>query len=368
MVTSPFTAVYGARDAERGDDGGMPPTVTSFEQEYEAVTRSALALDRTHRGRIRISGKDRESFLHNMLSNDVRALALRAGMPAVFLTNKGKLVADLLLFKLEDAMIAELESERVAPFHRALDRYIISENVKLEDLPGKDASFSLEGPDASSILSDVRGRPEGELDELAHLACAEGEILGVPARITAHRRELTPRYDVVAPFERAAEILEAVLDRGAVLGGELVAEARRVEAGRPRFAVDMDESHLPLEAGLDEAINFQKGCYIGQEYVVRLAHRGHLNRKLVGVRLAGTTPVDRGSLVHWQGAEVGAVTSSTSSPALGCALALAYIKRDAFEPGTRVMVSSGVEGVVSPLPFRREDAEAEAEAGDSHSH
>jgi folate-binding protein YgfZ len=329
----------------------MPDAVTSFSEEYEAAEVSALALDRTHRGRIRISGNDRETFLHNMLSNDVRSLPVRAGLPAVFLTNKGKLVSDLLLFKLEDAMIAEAEAERVTPLLHALDRYVVSEDVALEDLLAKEASFSLEGPEASTILSGLGHGPRAELDALPHLGSAPGELLGAPVRITAHRREVSARYDVSVPFERAAEVLDAVLDRGARLGGELVAEARRIEAGRPRFGIDMDESHLPLEAGLDDSINFQKGCYIGQEYVVRLAHRGHLNRKLVGIRLGGTSPARPGSLVQWQGTEAGWVTSSSLSPALHCALALAYLKRDAFEPGSRVVVGGGLEGEVAELPF-----------------
>ncbi len=351
MIGSPFEPVYRRQGAGPGEDGRMPEAVTSFEKEYEAATRGALALDRMHLGRIRVSGRDRESFLHNMLSNDVRALPLSAGMPAVFLTNKGKLVADLLAFKSEGDIIAELERERVEPFRRALDRYIISEDVVLEDLEGKDASFSVEGPEAGSILGRLLDRPESELSRLPHLGFTGGEISSAPVRITAHRRELTPRYDVTLPFERAPEILDAVLDGGARLGGELVAETRRIEAGRPRFGIDMDESNLPLEAGLDEAVSFQKGCYIGQEYVVRLAHRGHLNRKLVGIRVAGMTAPLPASAVQWQGAEVGAVTSAASSPGFGCALALAYLKREAFEPGTRVRLSGDVDGEVSALPF-----------------
>jgi folate-binding protein YgfZ len=353
MASSPFEPLYRR-------PGAVAVAVAGFEAEYRAACESALALDRTHRGRIRVSGRDRETFLHNMLSNDVRTLSPWAGIPAVFLTSKGKLVTDLLLFKLEDSMVAELERERVEPFRRALDRYVVSEDVALEDLAGKAASFSLEGPEASSILGGLLRRPRAELDGLPHLHVTRGEIFGAPLTVTAQRRELTPRYDVSAPFERAAGILEGVLEGGARLGGELVAEARRVEAGRPRFGIDMDESHFPLEAGLDEAINFQKGCYIGQEYVVRLAHRGHLNRKLVGIRVAGMTPPAAGSPVWWQGNEVGAVTSSAPSPAFGCALALAYVKREAFEPGTRVTVSGGVEAEVSPLPFPRERSSLQA--------
>jgi folate-binding protein YgfZ len=114
----------------------------------------------------------------------------------------------------------------------------------------------------------------------------------------------------------------------------------------------MDESHLPLEAGLEEAVSFQKGCYIGQEYVVRLAHRGHVNRKLSGLRLAGVEAPAPGTPVLRGAEDAGAVTSSAFSPAFGCPLALAYLKRGHLEPGTEVSVG-GVKAIASPLPFAR---------------
>jgi folate-binding protein YgfZ len=137
---------------------------------------------------------------------------------------------------------------------------------------------------------------------------------------------------------------------GAVRGGELVRETRRIEASRPLFGVDMDESHFPLEASLDEAVSFQKGCYIGQEYVARLAHRGHLNRKLSGMSLAGPEAPSRGSAVLRDGEEVGLVTSAAFSPAMSRTLAFAYLKRGHWEPGTELTVGTKA-AVVSSLPF-----------------
>jgi folate-binding protein YgfZ len=322
----------------------------AFEQEYRAAMEGALALDRSHLATIAARGKDRESFLQNMLSNDVRSLAPFAGIPAAFLTNKGKLVSDLLVFRCDDAFLLQMERERAEPFRKALDRYIISEDVVLESLAETEAAFSLEGPEASGILAELAGIPPAELDEIAHLHFRFLPLAGTEARVTAQRRELTPRFDVSASPGAAKILLERVLERGAVLGGEDVREARRIEASRPRFGIDMDESHLPLEAGLDEAIGFQKGCYIGQEYVVRLAHRGHVNRKLSGLKIAGKAPPARGTPVIRGTEEAGEVTSSAFSPAFGCALALAYLKRGHWEPETEVTVA-GAFATVSPLPF-----------------
>lgn len=312
----------------------------------------ALALDRSHLATVAARGKDRESFLQNMLTNDVRSLAPGTGIPAAFLTNKGKLVSDLLVFKSDDSFYLRMERERAEPFRKALDRYIISEEVQLESLAEKETTFSLEGPKASGILSELAGISSSALDELAHLQFRFLELAGGRARVEAQRRELTPRFDVSASPEASKLLLAEVLERGALLGGEDVRETRRIEASRPRFGRDMDESHLPLEAGLDEAISFQKGCYIGQEYVVRLAHRGHVNRKLAGLKLSGNEPPAPGSPVIEGSEEAGAVTSSAFSPTFGCALALAYLKRGHWEPGTEVTVA-GATATVSSLPFSR---------------
>jgi folate-binding protein YgfZ len=325
---------------------------SSFEESYRAAMSGALALDRAHLATVAARGKDRESFLQNMLSNDVRSLAPFAGIAAAFLTNKGKLVSDLLVFRCEDAFLLQMERERAEPFRKALDRYIISEDVVLESLAETESTFSLEGPKASGILAELAEIPPAGLDELAHLHFRLLALAGTKARVVARRRELTPRFDVSADPETAKRLLERVLERGALLGGENVREARRIEASNPRFGIDMNESHLPLEAGLDEAISFQKGCYIGQEYVVRLAHRGHVNRKLSGLKLSGNEPPAPGSLVMRGGEEAGMVTSSAFSPAFGCALAFAYLTRGHWEPGTELRVA-GVTATVSSLPFTR---------------
>jgi folate-binding protein YgfZ len=320
----------------------------TFEEEYRAAMEGAVALDRGHLATVAVRGKDRETFLQNMLTNDVRSIATGSGIPAAFLTVKGKLVSDLLVFKADDSYLLQMERERVDAFRKTLDRYIISEDVALESLADQEATFSVEGPEAARIVSAIAGFPEAELKELTEL----GFRSGATARVGARTRELTPRFDVTTSTEDAKRLLESALGAGAVLGGERLRETRRIEASRPRFGIDFDESHLPLEAGLDEAISFQKGCYIGQEYVVRLAHRGHLNRKLSGLELEGSEAPASGAPVQRGGEDAGAVTSAAFSPSFGRVLAFAYLKRGSWEPRTDVTVS-GRSARVSPLPFSR---------------
>jgi tRNA-modifying protein YgfZ len=320
----------------------------TIEQEYRAAMEGAVALDRPHLATIAVRGKDRESFLQNMLTNDVRSPAPGTGIPAAFLTVKGKLVSDLLVFKAEDSFFLEMERVRAEPFRKALDRYIISEDVSLESLAEKEATFSVEGPRAGGIVAEITGLPAAELEGLADLQFRST----ADARVAARRRELTPRFDVTASPDATKALLERALEKGAILGSEPLRETRRIEASRPRFGVDMDDSHLPLEAGLDDAISFQKGCYIGQEYVVRLAHRGHLNRKLSGLKLSGSEPPPAGAPVTRGSEDAGAVTSSAFSPSFGCVLAFAYLKRGHWEPGMEVSVG-GASARVSSLPFSR---------------
>jgi folate-binding protein YgfZ len=349
---NPFEPVYQRRGAPADrDPSGIPPFVEGFAEEYRAGMEGALAIDRSNRGAVRVTGRDRESFLQNMLSNDVRSIPPGGGVTAAFLNNKGKLVSDLLVLKEEDFFLLELERSRVEPFTRSLGRYVISEDVVLESLVGRDVSFSIVGPRVSTILATLAETSAAQLDAMPHLHHFRFEVAGAPTRLTAHRRERSVRFDVGSSVEHAAALLAAVLDGGALLGGTLVSEARRIEAGIPRFGADMDESHFPQEAALDDAISFQKGCYIGQEYVVRLAHRGHLNRKLVGLLVPTGPKPPPGSKVLRGEEEVGVVTSSAESPAFGGALALAHLKREVFEPGTAVLLEGGVEAIVSALPF-----------------
>jgi aminomethyltransferase len=169
---------------------------------------------------------------------------------------------------------------------------------------------------------------------------------------------------MLIPTEPAVTIVERMVSEGAGVGmrlaGYRVLETRRIEAGIPLLGVDMDESHMLLETGLDDAVSFNKGCYIGHEYVARLAHRGHLNRKLVGLKLIGDALPSPGDDIMGDGRYVGQVTSATYSPRLGIPIAMGYVHRDFFEPGTEVAIRIGdsvAPARVANLPFlsRNED-------------
>jgi folate-binding protein YgfZ len=271
------------------------------------------------------------------------------------LSQKGKLIADMIVYRREDSILLEMEPERVSRFVETVSRYIVSEDVELEDVSSRDVLISVEGPRASDFLSSLLEQP---LPGLAPFHFMQNVVDDVPIRLSAVRHGPLPGFDLAVPTDRGVALVERIISTGESVGirlaGSRALETRRIEAGIPRFGVDMDESHLLLETGMDDAVSFNKGCFIGQEYVARLAHRGHLNRKLVGMRLEGERVPSPGDDILGDGRYVGQVTSATHSPTLGLPIAMGYVHRDFFEPGTGVSIRIGdivTPARISNLPF-----------------
>jgi aminomethyltransferase len=236
-----------------------------------------------------------------------------------------------------------------------LSRYIVSEDVQLDDVSGHEVQISLEGPRASELLSMLPSRP---LPEMAPYTFIQTTIDDVPVRLSAVRHGPGPGFDLAVPAADAVALVEQTLSVGEAVGLRLAGfrsvDTRRIEAGMPRYGIDMDESHLLLETNQDDRVSFDKGCYIGQEYVARLVHRGHLNRKLVGMKLEGMNVPSPGNEVIGDGRQVGQVTSAAYSPAIGSPISLGYVHRDFFEPGTEVSIRHEGENTparVASLPF-----------------
>jgi folate-binding protein YgfZ len=350
----PYFVSVGARFVTRGN-WEVPESFSGWEDEYRAANEAVIVSDRSYCGRIRVRGRHRIDFLQNMLSNDIRTLSTGTGLRAALLSQKGKLITDVIVYRREDSILLELEPERVDRLVETLSRYIVSEDVALEDVSDGDVLVSVEGPWASDFLRTLLDQP---MPELAPYHFMQNVIHDVPVRLSAHRHGPGPGFDMVFPKAHAVALVQRITSAGESFGirlaGYRALEIRRIEAGIPRFGVDMDESHLLLETGMDDAVSFNKGCYIGQEYVARLTHRGHLNRKLVGLRLAGQLVPSPGDDIIGGGRYVGQVTSAAYSPTLGLPIALGYVHRDFFEPGMEVSIRIGER--VSParvahLPF-----------------
>ena len=338
----------------------MIPAVPAADA-YEAARHRAAFIDRSDRARIVVSGADRASFLQGLLTNDVVALKAGDGCYTAYLTAQGRMIADLYVYELGDVMLLTLERDVKDAVLTRLDQVIFSEDVQLGDVTDTFAQVAIVGPDAASMLAPLlAGLPGTSADALSALG-EHGNLRatwnGEPAIVTRIADGGEPGYDVFVDRGKADAFTAAVAGAGAAPLDEQTAEAIRIEAGVPRFHRDMDEETIPLEAGIEgRAINMNKGCYVGQEVIIRVLHRGHgrVARKLVGLTIDGDAVPARAAVVKSGDKdgdkEIGAITSAVRSDALNHPIALAYLQRDFIEPGTTVFVG-GAHASVTPLPF-----------------
>ncbi len=320
---------------------------------YEAArTRAALA-DRSDRGRVVVTGADRRSYLHGLLTNDIAALAPGQGCYAAYLTAQGRMIADLHVYELGDSILLSMPGAVKDAVLARLDQFIFSEDVQLGDVTDTFSQLAVIGPRASAIVAGALDASPGDVDRLPANGCARFLFRGQPVIVTRIDDAGEEGFEVYAGREQRADLATVLEAGGAEPIPPAIAEALRIEGGVPLFGRDMDEETIPLEAAIeDRAISFTKGCYVGQEVIIRVLHRGHgrVARKLVGLRVEGSTPPVPGAPIAAAGREVGQVTSSAWSPALG-AIALGYVQRDFVEPGTTVSVG-GAPAVVTGRPIR----------------
>jgi folate-binding protein YgfZ len=302
------------------------------------LTDTASLVDRAGRGRLALTGPDAKTFLQGQLTNDVEALAPGQGCYAAFLTHKGKMLGDLRVLDFGDELLLSCERVALQPLFNMIRRYKLGSDVEVHKRTLEMGELSLVGPDARRIAG------AGELGPDEHDS-VRAEIGGHPVVLVA----TDVGVDVFCDAERTEGVRGALLAAGAGEASEADAEILRVETGRPRYGLDLDENVIPQEAGLNErAVSFEKGCYVGQETVARLFYRGKPNRHLRGLRLSA--PVEAGAVLRLGEKEVGRVTSPVSSPRHG-PIALALVRRQAA-PGDTLAVGDGsVTATVSELPF-----------------
>jgi tRNA-modifying protein YgfZ len=330
----------------------MSPVVSATA--YDAARRRAAVLDRSDRGRIVVSGADRASYLQGLLTNDIAALKAGEGCYAAYLTPQGRMITDLYVYELGDVILLTMDRAVKDTVLARLDQFLFSEDVQLGDVSDAVTQVGVIGPEAAAIVSRILGDVSADrLRGLAEHANVRTAWNGEPAIVTRITDAGVSGYDVFVDRAKGAALLSAVTGAGAVPLDEETAEALRIESGAPRFNRDMDEETIPLEAGIESrAISFSKGCYVGQEVIIRVLHRGHgrVARKLVGLIVSGEQPPVAGATVRSGEREIGHVTSSAWSPALQKPVALAYVHRDFVAPGTAVAVD-GAAAEVTSLPI-----------------
>jgi folate-binding protein YgfZ len=298
--------------------------------DYERLREAVGLVDRSARGKLRLTGGEAADYLQGQVTNDVTGLAPGSGCYAALLNHKGKMLTDMRVLRGEDFIWIDTEPEGLPAIVRNASMFSIGRDVRHEDVTGGYAILSLIGPDARAPLDDPPPETEHAFTHGEHGLYVSTD-LGV---------------DVICPAAHAAAAREAL---GVEQVSEEAAECLRIESGRPRFSIDVGTETIPQEAGLNErAVSFTKGCYVGQETVARLHYKGKPNRHLRGLRLS--EPVEHGAEIRLGERVVGEVGSAAESPAFG-PIALAVVRREA-EPGAAVQVGdSSVEATVSELPF-----------------
>ena len=320
---------------------------------YLEARSAAATVDRSDRSWVVVSGADRRSYLHGLLTNDIAALQPGQGCYAAYLTPQGRMIADLWVYELGDVLLLSMTRDVKANVLARFDQFIFTEDVQLGDVSDTFAATSIVGPRAAGVVADAIGTPVDRLAQLPEHGNVRTDFLGQPAIVLRTTDTGEPGFDVLVETQHAGALRERLHASGVVDTDSAVAEALRIEGGVPKFHVDMDEETIPLEAGIEtRAISMTKGCYVGQEVIIRVLHRGHgrVARRLVGLTLDGTTAPSPGSAAQVEGKDIGSITSSAVSPALGKPIALAYVHRDHVAPGTTVSVN-GTQAIVTPLPF-----------------
>jgi folate-binding protein YgfZ len=318
--------------------------------QYRIIAAGAGWLDKTARGRLRFDGADRALFLQALLSNEIAALEPGAGTYALYLTPQGRMIADLHVFVRPDCLIADVPAANAAGLVEALDRLIFTEDVRVADESRALRQLSVVGGAAADVVSRALGVDADALGRLPAWFQLDTDA-GFVAR-TDDANEGS--WDVIVGEQHVDRIVAALEGAGAVPAAPAVVEAMRIDAGRPEFGVDMTGETIPLEAGLlERAISQTKGCYVGQEVIIRVLHRGggRVARRLVRMACedGAILTLPARAIVSADGRQVGSVTSAAFSPRAGRVVALGYVHRDSADVGRRVVISwpAGDNGAVA---------------------
>jgi folate-binding protein YgfZ len=321
--------------------------------QYAALHESAGIGAISARAQIAVGGKDRASFLQGLLTNDIPALTPGMGCYSAWLSPQGRMITDLHVLEAGDMILLDVPASLAETVLQKLDQFLFSEDVQLASLHDALRGVWIHGPSAAKVLAAVVADAPA-FDTWSDYQHARLTFKGEPIVVARIDQLGVPGFCAYVAPAHVDSLDAALRDNGAVAVSQEAIDAVRIEAGYPVFGVDMTDDTIPLEAGIEQrAISFTKGCYVGQEIVIRVLHRGggRVARKLVALRVEGEVPLP-GAKLTAAGREVGIVTSAAASPVLG-SIALGYVHRDFTAPGTEVQVAgdTGGRATVSERPM-----------------
>ena len=314
--------------------------------EYEVVRDGGAGLIdlSPSRGRIRVSGSEATMFLNGLITNDVKNLPQNRWMPAAFPTVQGRLIGAVRVIRGSGPeFLIDTETASHEPVLKTISRFTLAGDFKVSDVTAETALLTLQGQGAAEVLQKVFDQAASELPENG---VAETTWQNVPVTILRASHTGEDGFDIIIDSSRKVELQQAFEDAGAQPVGEDTFEILRVEAGIARFGLDMDETNVVPETNLDDAVSYTKGCYVGQEIIVRIKHRGHPAKKLTGLRFETDQQIGPGAIILSQeNQEIGRVTSAVISPRLG-SIGLGYVRYEHLSEGTHVVVGDGIDAIV----------------------
>ena len=315
--------------------------------DYEAVRDGGAGLIdlSAARGRIRVSGSEAVMFLNGLMTNDMKSLAANHWMPAVFPTVQGRLIGAVRVIRgSEPSFLIDTETASHEAVLKTISRFTMAGDFKVADVTEETALLTVQGQLAGEVIEKVFETSASEIP-----VNGVSEVRQVTIIRATHTGE--NGFDILVDSAQKAELLQALEDGGAQPISDDTLEILRVEAGIARFGVDMDNTNVVPETNLDDAVSYTKGCYVGQEIIVRIKHRGHPAKKLTGLKFETDVQIESGAVINsTENQEIGRVTSAVISPRLG-SIGLGYVRYEQLTEGTRVIVSDGIEATVTALPF-----------------
>jgi len=332
-------------------DQNRPRTVADLNTlrgEFEALRSSCGVFKLDDRARVAIAGGDRLRWLNGMVTNNVRDLASGHGIYAFLLNPQGHIQADLYAFNRGDSILVETDRALLEKVLQIFDRYIIMDDVDLSNVTGQLSGIGIAGPKARSVMKAAGIEPP----ELAPLQFVTLQWRGANLFVIRGDNPGVESFNLWPEPEQHSSLHDALAKGGAAPVGSDALELLRIASGVPRYGQDIRERDLPQETEQQRALNFSKGCYIGQEIVERIRSRGAVHRKFSGFEIDGPLP-SPGAKVQAENKDVGEITSAALLP-LGSAdraVALGYVRREFGTPGKELSIA-GVKATVSDLPFK----------------
>jgi folate-binding protein YgfZ len=324
--------------------------------EYRAVREGGAGLIdlSAARGRINVGGSEAVQFLNGLITNDVKTLAVGSWMHAAFPNVQGRLLANVRVLHRADGFLFDTEAATREVVLKTLERFTLAGDFRVTDLTDEMATLSVQGARAAELIKSLFGE---EASRVERGRIVEIVWQGQPLSLIRATHTGEDGFDLFVSASQLEILREALSQEGAQAVGSEALEILRIEAGLPRFGIEVDETNVVLEAGLDEAVSFTKGCYIGQEIIARIHWRGHVAKRLAGLSLDETASIKRDDKARsTDGKEIGRVTSAAHSPRLNRTVALGIIKYDYLAPDTEAfVVSDAAEHAarISELPLVR---------------